>query len=258
MMKDNLQPYHNPEKYDYIQENYKADLPFILDYAQRIKPEHIIELACGTGRLTIPVAKQGYDVTGVDLHQGMLDRAKEKAEAVGVQIDWIQQDCTKLSLPRSASLVYMTGNSFQHFLTNDMQDQLMLSVKEHLHAGGYFIFNTRNPLLHDLAEVDEYKTRYSDASGRRVVEENREVYDPITQVQDCFQTRRTFDQDKEVETEEISIRIRFTFPLELERLMKQHGYEIEGFYGGWGLESLKKESSELVVVVKRGEADQTE
>ncbi|TFD94537.1 class I SAM-dependent methyltransferase [Jeotgalibacillus sp. R-1-5s-1] len=256
--KDNLQPYHNSEKYDYIQENYKADLPLILDYAQRIKPDHIIELACGTGRLTIPVAREGYDMTGVDLHQGMLDRAKEKAEAVGLQVDWIQQDCTKLSLQRSASLIFMTGNSFQHFLTNDMQDQLLLSVKQHLHADGYFIFNTRNPLLHDLADVDEYTGSYTDSSGRRVVEENREVYDPITQVQDCLQVRRTFDGETEVETEEISIRIRFTFPLELERMLKQHGYDVEEVYGGWDHEPLRKESIELVVVARRKKADERE
>ena len=73
----------------------------------------------------------------------------------------------------------MTGNSFQHFLTNEVQDALLQSVRQHLEKDGRFIFDTRNPLLHELATVDEYEQKYIDKNGNQIIEFHRDEYDSL-------------------------------------------------------------------------------
>lgn len=73
----NLEKYNNPIEYDVIHENYNVDLHFIENLLKK-NSGTIIELACGTGRLAIPLAQQGFEVYAVDIHEGMLQLAIEK------------------------------------------------------------------------------------------------------------------------------------------------------------------------------------
>ena len=64
----------------------------------------ILELCCGTGRLTIPIAKDGYNIKGVDYTLSMLERAKEKAFQAGLKIDFIEADIRGLNLEEKFDL----------------------------------------------------------------------------------------------------------------------------------------------------------
>ena len=115
---DNLEIYNDSLQYDRQYDGYDADTRFILGH---LPPpgSAVIDLACGTGRISLPVAEAGYEVTGVDLHEGMLERAREKAAEQGLSVRFLKQDCRALDLPVTAPLIVMAGNSFQHFLTNE-------------------------------------------------------------------------------------------------------------------------------------------
>lgn len=245
---ENLEKYTNPEKYDHLYEGYQKDLHVIVEWA---KPTHpIIELACGTGRLTIPMAKRGFQMIGVDLHEGMLERAKQKAKEQKLSIEFLQQDCTKLNLPAKSSLIFMTGNSFQHFLTNEVQDALLQSVRQHLVEDGLFIFDTRNPLLHELAAVDEYEQAYNDKSGYQIMEYHREEYDAMTQILHCHTDRHIYQSEALVAKEQDGISLRYSFPLEIERLIRGNGFEIVQAYGDWDKNALHAKSESMVYVCR--------
>lgn len=152
LFETNFDKYKSPEKYDEMHGNYQDDLLYLMEFVNEID-EPIIDLACGTGRLTIPMAKSGLNMVGVDLHSDMLSLAKLKAKHEQVNIVFEQQDCTELALPCKSPLIFMTGNSFQHFLTNESQDALLHSVKKHLLPNGQFIFDTRNPNIEELSAI---------------------------------------------------------------------------------------------------------
>lgn len=242
----NLEIYADPEMYDHLYEGYQKDLNVILQWAK--SAQLIIELACGTGRLTIPMAQRGFQMIGVDLHEGMLERAKQKAKEQMVSIEFILQDCSKLSIPVKSSLVFMTGNSFQHFLTNELQDNLLQSVRLHLEKDGIFIFDTRNPLLHELAAVDEYERKYFDKDGNQIIEFHRDEYDPLTQILHCHTNREIYQGQALVAKEQDGISLRFSFPFEMERLLKYNGFEILEVYGDWDKNELKNNSVSMVYV----------
>ncbi|MFJ8066424.1 class I SAM-dependent methyltransferase [Psychrobacillus sp. NPDC096426] len=246
IFKENLEKYADPEMYDHLYEGYQKDLNIILEWAKSDLP--IIELACGTGRLTIPMAKRGFQIIGVDIHEGMLERAKQKAKEQMVSIEFILQDCSQLSIPVKGSLVFMTGNSFQHFLTNEVQDALLQSVRQHLVKDGLFIFDTRNPLLNELAAVDEYEQKYIDIEGNQIIEFHRDEYDSLTQILHCHTNREIYEGHALLAKEQDGISLRFSFPLEMERMLKNNGFEILEVYGDWDKNELNEKSISMVYV----------
>ena len=237
---DNLAKYINPREYDETYKMYTADLDFIMDYLAESQ-QTIIELACGTGRLAIPLAKQGHTVYGVDIDKGMLEYAKEKATFEGINLHLSVQDCTQLNLPIKSNFIYMTGNSFQHFLTNESQDALFMSVKKHLNPNGEFIFDTRNPILHELVEV-EVSRETLEKNGEIITVVSQEVYNPLTQILECTSSYTSLVNDYKD-----SIKLRYTYPLEMKRLLEQHGFELINLYGSWEKELFNANSISMIV-----------
>ena len=69
-----------------------ADLQFYKRWLPKNKDTSILELCCGTGRLTLPIAKDGYDISGVDYTPSMLEQAKAKAIEGGLDVEFIEAD----------------------------------------------------------------------------------------------------------------------------------------------------------------------
>lgn len=246
----NFEKYEDPEYYDLEYQNYLSDVPFLAEWAKK-STGPIIDLGCGTGRVTIPLAQQGHQLIGVDLHEGMLDRAREKTLDTNLSIDWVLQDCTQLALNTAEPLIYMTGNSFQHFLTNDSQNQLLESVKTHLSDNGVFVFNTRFPILSELAQVEESTRIYTDKRHRKIREKNTETYHPLTQILHCTSVREILEGSNENSIEQDSISLRYVFPLEMERLLTDNGFEVLEAYSSWDKKPLHASSSEMIYVCKK-------
>ncbi|MBL5768460.1 class I SAM-dependent methyltransferase [Heyndrickxia sporothermodurans] len=94
---ENFEEYDDPILYDKENDPYTADIPFLLKWAAKTEGT-IIDVACGTGRATIPLAKNGHKLIGVDVHNGMLAEAKRKTDKLNLPIEWIEQDCAELNL----------------------------------------------------------------------------------------------------------------------------------------------------------------
>src|SRR5471030_363976 len=78
--------------------NTVAEVDFILSLYPIVPGSTVIDVACGTGRHSIELARRGYRVTGLDLSEWMLDVARSNAKGAGVEVDWIQADATEFSL----------------------------------------------------------------------------------------------------------------------------------------------------------------
>jgi len=242
----NFEKYEDPVKYDEMYDGFQDDLFYILEHARGIE-NPIIELACGTGRLTIPMAKSGMNMVGIDLHEGMLNRAKQKAAQENLTIIFEKQDCTELELNIKSPLIFMTGNSFQHFLTNESQDALLQSVKRHLWPNGEFIFDTRNPILAELSVVEEYQDSYVNSENQTIVERHREKYDHKKQILNCETNMEIIENEQVIQTKTDSISLRYIFPMELYRLLNSQGFELINLYGSWKRDAFTKDSISIVV-----------
>ncbi|REB07086.1 class I SAM-dependent methyltransferase [Sporosarcina sp. BI001-red] len=250
----NFEEYDDPILYDKENENYQSELPFLLNWASKTRGT-IIDLACGTGRVTIPLAQNGYKVIGVDIHTGMLQEAKKKSSILDLKIDWVEQDCTHLNLPIKSNLIYSVGNSFQHFLTNDAQDELLSSVNNHLEIGGFFIFGTRFPNVEELLSpvTEEYWKSYTDPETlSRVDVYTLSNYDSLHQVQHNTTIRRYKNMDGKLLNEKrTNISLRYVFPKEMERTLFLNGFEIVNVYNDWNESPVTNDSYEMIYVCRK-------
>lgn len=254
MTLDNFEEYDNPILYDIENNAYSDDVKFLTKWAAKTEGI-IIDLACGTGRATIPLAMEGYKLIGVDLHSGMLNEAKKKASALHLQVDWIEQDCSELELNVKSNLIFSVGNSFQHFLTNDAQDGLLTSVNKHLETKGIFIFGTRFPTAEELLQpsTEEYWKTYTDKESHHKVDVYTiSRYESLNQVQHYTTIRRYKDQIGEIVKEvKTNISLRYVFPKEMERLLFSNGFEILHVYKDWNETPLTNDSEQMIYVCQK-------
>ncbi|WP_458122131.1 class I SAM-dependent methyltransferase [Paenibacillus sp. Z6-24] len=253
----NDEEYDHPHLYDEENEGFQKDVYFLSSLAESTKGP-VIDLACGTGRATIPLAAAGHRMIGVDLHPGMLDAARSKSASLPAPknpIQWIQQNIASLQLDQQSDFIFTVGNSFQHFLTNEEQDGLLRSVYQHLISGGRFVFNTRFPSTAELLqpEREEYWRTYTDsAAGHQVEVSTISHYDTLTQIQHYRTIRRYKDNTREIVNElSTQIYLRYTYPQELERLLNQHGFEVLHRYEDWRKTPLSATSKHMVYVCQK-------
>ncbi|WP_404456818.1 class I SAM-dependent methyltransferase [Oceanobacillus kapialis] len=251
MTTDNLEEYQNPLQYDKEHVHYHEDITYLTNWAKKSKGP-IIDLACGTGRASLPLARTGRRLLGVDLHSGMLERAKEKALAENLDISFLEQDCTMLDLGVKSDFIFMVGNSFQHFLTNEAQDNLLNAVQRHLVPGGQFLFNTRFPSEDELLSTNSEEPGFTYKDGSLSVHVSYiSQYDALSQVQHNITIRKYFsDAGDLVEEKRSTIDLRFVFPLEMERLLEKHGLTIEGVYQDWKETPLTANASSMIYLCK--------
>jgi SAM-dependent methyltransferase len=257
----NLEEFADPHTYD-IQDPSDTGVGFYAALAQEIGGP-VLEIACGTGRVSIPIARLGFDVTGVDIVPGMLALARSKS--AGLPTRWVEGDARTFDLGAQFRLIFLTGNAFQAFLTRADQEALLARVRTHLHPDGLFAFETRNPRWGTSAPRDaqeqglfaNLETRateeqgqpYTDGSGRQVRVSRTQAYDHVAQILHWTTYRRWGAGDQE-HTTITRIAVRFTFPQELETLLHYNGFSILRQYGDWNLEPLTATSPSIIVVCR--------
>ena len=129
------------EIYDAWAGHMTEDIPFYVDLAKEADGP-IVELAVGNGRVAIPVAREtGRKVIGIDLSAGMLEQARERAEAAGVDLELRHGDMRKLELEEPAALVYCPFRALLHLPTWHDRRRVFERVAESLLPGGRFAWN---------------------------------------------------------------------------------------------------------------------
>lgn len=250
---DNLEGYRDAHTYDLLNDLSEMESKFYFDLAvQQEGP--ILDIACGTGRLTIPLAERGFDITGLDITPEMLEFAKQKAKRLNVSVNWVQTDARKFELNRKYQFIFTTGNSFQHFLDRVSVDGLLESVHKHLEDDGLFAFETRNPTISQLMadeDIEKDGGSWTDSDGYHCSSTYRRSYDHKSQVEHyIFTNRRWKDVSKPVETLE-PFALRYFFPQELESLLFYNGFELEEMYGNFDKSSLQADSPLIVCVCRK-------
>ncbi len=251
MNHDNLEEFNDPANYDLEEgERSTARIRFYTDLACETDGP-VLEIACGTGLVALPIASRGLPVTGIDLARPMLVYARLKAAQQGLSIDLIQADARQLHFDKRFSFIILTGNAFQAFLQRADQERLLASVKRHLAPHGIFAFETRNPSGHNLNDQPEEELwfTYRNVQGQSVNVSGTQRYDPLTQIMHWTTHRRWSASGENRTTTRIACR--FTYPQELEALLHYNGFDIVAQYGDWNKGGLTVTSEEIISVCRR-------
>lgn len=249
---DNLEDFRDAELYDLRDEGYYDDYPLTEQWA-RAAGGPLLDLACGTGRMALRLAKLGYQVTGVDITPEMIARAHQKAAQQALSLDWVTADARTFHLGKQFSFIYMLENAWQFFLTRADQEALLARVREHLLPEGCFLFETRNPTPRNLQYPRRLEPqRYHTPDGGQLMVADQQYYDPMSQIQHYTNTFAFFGPDGLLQRETIvRVALRYVYPQEMEALLHYNGFKIRTCYGSWQQEPLIATSPAMIYVCQR-------
>jgi SAM-dependent methyltransferase len=190
----------------------------------------VLDLGCGTGRLTVTLPRPGCTVVGVDPAKAMLDVGRAKPG--GADVTWIEGDARTVRLHRTFDLVLLTGHAFQVFLTSDDQLAVLRTISAHLNPDGRFTFDSRNPLAEAWRSWTREKSlqtlqhpAYGEVEAWHDVAYASETY--IATYQTHYEARRG------QRSFSASAQIRFAPQAELAASIAQAGLTVERWQGDW-------------------------
>ncbi|NKB65659.1 MAG: methyltransferase domain-containing protein [Candidatus Latescibacteria bacterium] len=247
---DNLEEYAEPSIYDFENSAFEPDGPFYLEWAQKtVGP--VLELGCGSGRITLPLARAGIQITGLDVVPGLLDIARSKAG--GGAAHWVEADVRSFELEGQFPLIFTTGGVFQHLLSRPDQEAMLERVRRHLAPGGLFILDVYSPHpshIVDVTQDQEWET-YTDGQGRQVRLSGTEQYDPVRQIKHETAYRRWSGRDGRPVIRAARMAMRLIFPQEMESLLHYNGFAVERCYGGWEGDAPDSTTEQWVYLCRR-------
>src|SRR3990170_2116036 len=255
---------YDPAVYDASTIAPVGDVDFYLELAREADAagHAVLELACGTGRVAIPIAREGVRVVGLDRSPAMLGRAREKSAGMST-VRWVEGDMRDFSLAERFGLALIPFRSFQHLLTVADQLSCLASIYRHLVPGGRLALHIFNP---DIARIAgwlgprrgslqqlEHEYRHPE-TGRRTKRSEQPSYRPAEQRLDVtFLDEQIDDEGAVISRVYRDLKLRYTFRYEMEHLFARTGFEIEALYGDFFGAPFDDTSVEMVWVARRPE-----
>jgi SAM-dependent methyltransferase len=246
----NLDEYIDPVLYDIENKSFEPDGPFYLELARRFGGS-VLELGCGTGRVTIPLAQQGVQITGIDLVPQMLDRAKSKA--YDLPIRWVEADARSFNLGTHFSVIFETGALFQHLLERSDQESMLAGVREHLEPSGHFVVSAIFPNAELMTSVEEEQDWFSylNDQSQEIRVSGTQHYDPLKQIKTETAYRRWTDAEGNQVVRCAPLMLRYVFPQEMEALLHYNGFTITERYGDHDFTPLTSESKHMIYMCQK-------
>jgi SAM-dependent methyltransferase len=260
--------YQHPEDYELeVASQHLCDVEFWSDLVRRERPKRVLEIGCGTGRLTIPLAREGarlgFTVTGLDTEAAMLDRAREhlRAEPADVQraVCFVQGDARDLASVgppgERFDAFLMPYGVAHHFLTSEDRLAAWQAAHGRLSPGGLFVVDITMPDPAALAPAQECGPRALDLDVEGV--DGRHLRRTVAQRYETATQRLTMEFQYEV-TEPNGSWYAYpsTFVMyvyqtqELTRLFQSTGFAIERLVGSYAGEPYTSDSHQLIALAR--------
>ena len=261
--------YADAELYDYEYRRRRADVTYYRELARSQfggAPGRILELGCGSGRLTMMLAHDGHEVVAVDQSTAMLARLRARIaaapSAIARRITPVAGDLRDFSVEGKFPLVLAAFNVFEHLYTRVELAACLDRVTEHLAIDGRLAFDVQMPDLRWLSRDPEKRwarTKFTHPrTGEKLIYSTNHDYDPVSQIaliriyydpQDAAangaKKRRSSSGGTVVKLSQ-----RKFFPAELEALLASSGYALVSRHGDFAGSPLDGSAESQVIVCR--------
>ncbi len=227
-----------------------GECDFIEEEIGKNKNISILDIGCGTGRHSIELTKRGYHIKGIDLSESQLKRAKEKAMALNLQIDFQKRDARNLPFEKEFDLAIMLcEGAFPLMETDEMNYEILKNAAKSLKDNGKFIFTTLNglyPLFHSVKEFLASQKQEGNVSY------DKNSFDLMT----FRDSSITYIEDDLGNKKELASNERYYVPSEITWLLKSLGFKKIDIYGATlgafsRNDKLTTENYEMLVIAQK-------
>jgi SAM-dependent methyltransferase len=227
------------------------DLPFWLSIAER-EAGPVVEWGAGTGRISVPLAAAGHDLTAVEISGHMVERGKEKSESVG----WIVGDMRSVDPGRRYGLAICAFNSFLCLRSVDEALAFLRNAYEYLVPGGLLGMEVSAFSPEELVDPPGGPALRHDFT--RVLPDGRldrfsvSHYDAATQLMHMRLFYERYDASGTLENRKAhDLTIRVVGQSELDLMLQKARFEVEAVYGGFDGEPFTSTSDHLIVLARK-------
>ena len=236
------------EFYDNYVGDFLDDLPLYMEFANSAKTP-VLEIGAGSGRLTLPMARNGVRVVAVDVSVSMLSilnaRLKDEPQEVRDRVSVVQADACELDLGESFDLVMVPYYTFNYLLTDVDQKRALERIRAHLSDSGHVLLDMYTPWrrLEYCPPEPIFRNEVVDPrTGNRIRSWN--IFSVDKEIQADYQSKifEITTPGGSVTKREFTIHRHYMLPDQFEKLFTDNGFAIEGAYGGYHREAPKTDS----------------
>ena len=236
----------------------RDDIPFWVALAHDYGPR-VLELACGTGRITLPIALSGVVIDGLDFSESMLQRARERATTQGAPITFYHGDIRQLLFDSTYDFMFLPSGTFLHLLTRADVADFLAGVRRALTPRGVVAIDVHNPT-----------TTWLKVLPLPTIPKETSFHHRSTQEHITVTTTDTYHADRQVLTQhhryafpggavrDSTVVLKLYFPVELESLLYYNGFSVQKTYGGYDREPFTAQSIRQIILARPMRSEEME
>ncbi len=239
--------------YDLLYSGFTEDIQFYVDEALTAKGT-VLELGCGTGRVSLPIALQGVNLTCLDISRGMIGALERRIDAssdLSQPLRIVHGDMRNFSFNEKFDLIIIPFRSFLCLLSVEDQVRTLINIKRHLSNKGKLILNFFVPDLQTMNQEGDLSNHLFDVTdpktGGRLVVWNQTKCNMHTQILDTRLIIEILNND-DVMTKRLyrDLQLRYVYRWEMYHLLRYCGYNMIDLYGDFNRTSFDGESEEMI------------
>jgi SAM-dependent methyltransferase len=225
------------------------DIPFFLKESEGFKGE-ILELMCGTGRVSIPLLDSGRKMTCIDYSEGMLDSFKQKIRNKNYPVNIFRMDVTNLSLDSKFGLIILPFHSFSEIISTESQIKALKTISHHLDKNGIFILTLQNPKtrLRSADGVPRVIGKFPMDNNRHMIISYVNEFDSSDSLVSGFQFYEIYDSTNNLTGKRfLETNFKLITDSQLKNLLGDTGLEIAEMFGDYSYSSFDEENSNFMI-----------
>jgi cyclopropane fatty-acyl-phospholipid synthase-like methyltransferase len=240
--------------YDLEHAHFDEDLNLYTNFAE-LCGSPVLELACGSGRLLVPLAREGYELTGVDSSARMLKLAQEALEQAGVaaQCTLVQESMSTLHLGQKFRLAFIALGSFGHVCSRQEQRQTLATVRNHLTSNGKFILDISNAdarYMEHLSGQVLHQGTWQREDGALLSHLVSPASSPTKHLLELTHFYEEHQQGEAVRRTVITTHLYLFERNEVELLLEEAGFRITDVYGDYELNPYEHDSPRMIFIAE--------
>jgi ubiquinone/menaquinone biosynthesis C-methylase UbiE len=228
--------------------NADFDIPFFLKETEGF--DEILELMCGTGRVSLPLLASGRIMTCVDYSKGMLDIFKKKIKEKNYPVSLVEMDVTELDLKKKFGMIILPFHSITEILSAELQYKALKSISLHLESGGVFILTLQNPKTR-LRTADGVKRiigEYPLENKGKMIISTENQYNTSDKIVSGLQYYEIYDSTNNLtENRILEINFKPISDTELREMITGTGLEIIEMYGDYSYGRFDEQTSNFMI-----------